>query len=108
MKKFIALAVLLAGLSAKAQVGSGDVPTTLFDYTDGTVTYIGTALTVASDTTVLPSTNSPMWAITKIEKTGGQVTGIYEAVTTTRGDVSKRKNIWALRAATNTIYKVAN
>jgi opacity protein-like surface antigen len=108
MKKFIVLAVLLTALSAKAQVGAGEVPTTIFDYTDGTVLYIGTALTVASETTTFPSTNAAIWAITKIEKTDGKVTGIYEAVTTARGDVSKRKNIWALRAATNTIYKVAN
>lgn len=104
MKKIM---FILAILAARVLAENGEVPTTKIDYTDGTVTYIGTALTKASDVNVLPSTNSAIWQITKLTYTDGKVTDIAYAVTTNRGDVSLRRNVWADRASTNTIYKTS-
>jgi hypothetical protein len=105
-KVFAVLGIItLAGI-AYAQEHAGEASTTLFDIQTNVV-YIGTAYTKASDTTVLPSTNSRIWNITKITKVDGKVTGIYQSVTAIKGDRSMNSSVWADRATTNTIYKVA-
>jgi hypothetical protein len=103
MKKLIALMITVCSVCFAE---NGEAPTTIIDYTDGSVTYIGTALTKASDTDVLPSASSAMWNIVKVvNDEQGRATGVYVAVTANRGDISMRKSVWADRASTNTIYK---